>query len=258
MQTVFRQRDFVASLLDASAALPGGVTTKRGSPDAARFDVYRNNVIASLIAALEQKFPVCRKIVGAEFFSEMARAYVRQARPASPLIFLYGDDFPDFIGGLDAARTVRYLADVARLEVLWLRAYHAADRTPLDIAAIAAVDPEVLALSRIVPHPSSAILHSDWPAASIWEAHQHDPVSRLSRGGAETMLVARPDAEVRIHILPPEDRAFAALLFAGETLADAAEVGSADARFDFGRALVGLASLGAICGLNPPSGSAAR
>lgn len=53
--------------------------------------------------------------------------------------------------------------------------------------------------------------------------------------------------EVFVHILPADGAAFAAALFAGETLGDAAErVAEARAGFDFGAALVGLVSLGAF------------
>ena len=177
MHAASSQSDFVAALLDPAATVPAGVTTMRGSPDAARFDVYRNNVMVSLITALEQKFPVSRKLVGDEFFKEMARGFIRQERPSSPLIFQYGDGFPEFIDGLEAARSVPYLGDVARLEVMWTRAYHAADATPLDIATIAGTDPEVLVGSGVVALPSASLLRSDWPVGSIWEAHQHDPVA---------------------------------------------------------------------------------
>ena len=255
MQATTSQSDFVASLLDPAAAAPAGVTTMRGSPDAARFDVYRNNVMVSLIGALEQKFPVCRQIVGEEFFRDMARLFVRQTKPSSPLIFLYGDDFPTFIDGFEPARPVPYLGDAARLEVAWMRAYHAADGTPLDIAAIAAIGPEKLAASRIVLHPSASLLRSRWPVGSIWEAHQHKPVAKIGRSSAETVLVVRPGAEVNVHIAPPSDRTFAEALFAGATLGDAAQAGGLDGDFDFGRALVGLASLGIISGLQPASES---
>ena len=258
MQPATSQSDFVAALLDPAEAVPSGVTTMRGSPDAARFDVYRNNVMVSLIGALEQKFPVCRLIVGDDFFRDMARSHVRRARPTSPLIMLYGDDFPAFIDGYEPARSVAYLGDVARLEVSWMRAYHAADQDALDIAAIAATDPEVLAASRIVPHASAALLLSRWPVGSIWEAHQHEPVAKLARSGAETVLIVRPQAEVKVHILPPSDRAFAEALFAGAALGDAALAGGVNEDFDFGRALIGLASLGMIARLEAASKSEDR
>ena len=61
------------------------------------------------------------------------------------------------------------------------------------------------------------------------------------------MLVVRPGFEVGVHILPAEDAAFAEALLCGATIGEAAaQAARADPRFDFGRALVGLVSLGAF------------
>jgi hypothetical protein len=253
MQSTSSQTGFVAALFDPAGPLPEGVTTSRGRPDAERFNVYRNNVMVSLIGALEQKFPVTRRIVGDEFFREMARAYCRIAKPATPLIFQYGDSFPDFAAGFDAASTVPYLGDVARLEMFWTRAYHASDAVPIGAAEIVATEPGILAASSIVPHPSAALLRSTWPVGSIWEAHQHEEVAQLARSGKETVIVIRPDTEVRVHILPLQDSRFVEAMFSGASLAEAAMTASSDPEFDFGRALIGLASLGAIQSLKPSS-----
>ena len=107
---------FVKALLDPAMPVPAGITTWRGKPDAKRFAVYRNNVAVALSRALASRFPVVEKLVGTEFFAGMIRAYIAMSKPASPIITAYGDDFPDFIAAFEPAATVRYLADVARLE----------------------------------------------------------------------------------------------------------------------------------------------
>ena len=55
MRATVTQQQFAAALLEPRTT-PTGITTARGTPDPARFAVYRNNVIASLGKALEQKF----------------------------------------------------------------------------------------------------------------------------------------------------------------------------------------------------------
>src|SRR4051794_33123660 len=124
------QQAFAAALTDPAAPAPAGLTTARGSSDPKRFAVYRNNVVAGLGKALETRFPVALSLVGAEFFRGMARAFIEAHRPRLPLIAEYGDELPAFIEGFAAAASVPYLADVARLEALWSRAYHAADAMP--------------------------------------------------------------------------------------------------------------------------------
>ena len=238
---------FAAALLDARSPLPAGITTARGDADAARFAVYRNNVHVGLTGALAQRFPVTGRLVGEEFFRGMARVYVQDNKPASPLMFEYGDGFPDFVAGFAPARHLVYLADVARIEAAWSRAYHAADVGVLPVAALAAIAPERLAETRLARHPAAAIVTSAHPAGSIWAAHQTDPVGTVVARRPETMLIARPDATVNVHVLPETDAVFAAAVLDGATLGEAAETALAgQPKFVFGAALVGLVTLGAF------------
>lgn len=238
---------FAAALIDAEMPLPAGITTARGGADAARFAVYRNNVHVGLTNALSQRFPVTERLVGVEFFRGMARVYVQDRKPASPLMFEYGEDFPDFVAGFGPAKGLAYLADVARIEAAWSRAYHAADAAALEVADLAVLAPERLAETRLRRHPAAAVLTSEHPAGSIWAAHQTEPVAAVAARRPETVLVARPDATVNVHVLPETDAAFAAALIYGATLGEAAEAALAESPdFDFGAALVGLVTLGAF------------
>ena len=91
------QSAFRAALLDPDRPVPPGVTDPEGRPAGSRFDVYRNNVTASLTEALRQAFPVIRKLVGEEFFTAMVIAHVRAHPPRSPMLMLYGADMPGFL-----------------------------------------------------------------------------------------------------------------------------------------------------------------
>lgn len=247
MDLAARQSAFAAALLDPMRPPPAGITSARGDSDAARFAVYRNNVVVSLVKALGARFPVVERLVGPEFFHGTARAFVIDERPSSPLLFEYGDGFPDFVAAFAPARKLPYLADVARIEAAWTRAYHARDATPIDAAALAARDGEGLAALRLAPHPAAALIASAHPAGSIWAAHQRQPVEPIGEWRAETVLVLRPGMEVSMRILPPRDAAFAAALLRGDRLGEAAQAAAeAGPDFDFGTALVGLVSAGAF------------
>jgi hypothetical protein len=252
-QTV-TQSEFATALLQPGAT-PAGTTTARGAPDPARFAVYRNNVVAGLSKALEQRFPVTARLVGDEFFNGMARAFIAANRPQSVLLAEYGDALPYFIEGFEAAASVPYLADVARIEMLWTRAYHAADAVPIGVEALAGIAAETLPALRLGRHPSAALIRSAYPVGSIWVAHRRSVLEPVGHASAETVLIVRPDADVTAHVLPPQDTAFAEALLNGATLGDAAARAlAADAAFDFGTALVGLIGLGAFSTLVPERG----
>ena len=135
---------FVEALADPSAPPPGQTRGREGRPDARRFAVYRNNVAVGLIASVEMRYPVTRRLVGDDFFRGLARAYIAGNKPRSPVLIHWGADFPAFVEAFEPAREIAYLADVARLENAWVEAYHAAEATPLGLAELAAVDPEQL------------------------------------------------------------------------------------------------------------------
>ena len=237
---------FACALLDLSRPAPAA--TRRGDerPVERRFAIYRNNVAVALIGALEARYPVVRRLTGDDFFRAMAGAFVAAEKPRSPALIHYGDGFPAFIAGFPPAEAVPYLADVARLENAWVEAYHAADADPLGLDALAAIAPDGLEALRFRPHPAARLLRFSHPAASIWAASQGDGEPRAPEvWSAEAALVARPDADVFVRVLPPGGFAFAAALFAGVSLGAAAALAAADG-FDPGAHLVGLIEAGAF------------
>lgn len=239
------QSDFVAALVDPTRAVPRGIISYRGDSDPKRFAVYRNNVHVGLVGVLAAKYPVCSQLVGEEFFTAMARIYVADNKPASPIMMLYGADFSDFISSFAAARSVPYLSDMAALEQAWSAAYHAADSQPLTLTEIADIDPNALPDVQMRPHPAAGLVRSKYPVGSIWSAHQA-PGGTI-KPGAEAVLITRPALDVRVTVIPGADAAFADALFRGVAIGDAVEHTMTNhPLFDFGRALAGLCSLGAF------------
>lgn len=242
--------DFAQAVLDPTRPVPAGITTARGEPDRLRLAVYRNTVHVSLVEALGRAFPVTLMLVGDEFFRAMARAYVGQTKPETPVLIHYGASFPDFIAAFPPAAGLPYLADVARLEHARNQAYHAADKAVAGLETLAAIAPAELEQTRFLPHAAMRILSSDFPIGTIWMAHQSTPPSPVATSRGETVLVTRPAAEVLTTIVPDGDVPFIRALLGGATLAEAAGI-SDDPAFDPGRALVGLVSRGALAATDP-------
>ena len=240
---------FAHALADPTCAPPAQTMGRESGPDARRFAVYRNNITVSLIAAMEARYPVTRRLVGQEFFRAMAGAFVAHHKPRSAVILHYGADFPDFIAQFEPACDLAYLADVARLENAWVEAYHSAEGEPLTVAALAAVDPAMLGDLRLTFHPAARLLRSDHPMASIWAAHQGEGEAKPpDHWRGEETLVTRPHAEVRVRVLPAGGYSFAHTLQGGATLGEAHSAMDFEG-FDPGSHLIGLTEAGAILGL---------
>ncbi|MEO8124263.1 MAG: DNA-binding domain-containing protein [Burkholderiales bacterium] len=250
------QRSFVAALLDPGLACPEGLVTWNGSDPAARFSVYRNNVVSSLIDALADTFPVVQELVGEEFFRAMAARFVRQSPPRSRVLAHYGADFPTFIDAFEPAQSVPYLADVARLELARVHAYHAADAMPVAREAIelALASGERIGELRLELHPCVSVVRSKHAIVSIWAAHQGEgDFGQIDPGIGESALVVRSDLDVLVLTLAPAVAQFATAVLQGQGLADAAQSaidGAPD--FDLSAALALLLGRGAVTSIHLP------
>lgn len=248
------QAAFAAALLADRPRCPDGLRTWNGSDPAPRFAVYRNNVIVSLIDALADAYPVTRALVGDEFFHAMARAHARAHPPRTPVLARYGADFADFVAAFGPAASLPYLPDVARLEWLYVLAFHAADADPLamDRIAVLLADPDRLRQTRFVLHPSFAVLQSAYAVASLWAAHRdRSPLSAIDPASGEAALVRRNGLQVEILHLDRAAAEFIAALRQGRCLGDAADAAlSLAADFDLAGCLGLLIRSGAIIAIN--------
>lgn len=217
------QRDFGAALLDPGLPLPQGIVGPHGKKAQKRFAVYRNNVTVSLINALADIFPAIQRLVGEEFFRDMARLYIAQEPPRSAVMFEYGEGFPAFLENFKPVSRYPYMADVARLEKAWLAAFHAADAAPLQPDVLAAIPPEQLAETRFTPHPSARIIQSPFAAVSIFSASREErPLDGIKPAMPEDGLITRPFDTVEVRQLPPGAARFLGALMTGIALGEAA------------------------------------
>ena len=240
--------EFAAALLDTDRDVPQFLTSSAGINDPRRFAVYRNNVTVGLVNALTANFPSIVRLLGDEFFAAMALEFVRDNPPRSRLMFEYGSSFPDFLETFAPARPYPYLADVARLEILWRQAFHEADAPVISGQDLASVSPETFPALVMRTHPAARILQSAFAAGSIFAANRGDgqqPAINPSAG--ETVLVTRPVHDCEVRILGAGTGAFFHALLAGQSIeGSAAEAFAANPAFDFSAAIAMLVASGAF------------
>lgn len=245
-------------LRDYQAAMAGYVTSPAGtdvpqalcrllSPEEGhaekRFLIYKNNFYSRLVDALRDTYPAVVRLVGDEFFRYAAVEYIARTPPRIATLLTYGETFGEFLATFPPASSIPYLADVARLEFLYLEAYHAPDAVRNDLDAILRGADDVCP----VLHPSARFLTSPFQVSRIWELNRNDasfddvvlPELR------EYLLMIRPGREVEVRRLRPG--AYAALLaFAGgASIAEARrEAERAEPGFDFAVHYAALANGG--------------
>jgi len=256
---VSAQRHFAEAVLAAEPLCPPGLMAWNGSDPAQRFAVYRNNVMVSLIDALADSYPVTQDLVGEEFFRAMARLFVRTHPPRSPVLALYGAGLAEFIEGFAPAAVLPYLADVARLEMLRVQAWHAADAAPLGLADFAALleNAPALAATGFDLHPSLAVLRSAHAVVSLWAAHQAQDgtpdLTAVDPALPESALVLRIGLDVEIRRIPCATAQFILHLQQGLAFGAAAQFAlDTEPAFDLPAVLGMLICGGAIINLCQP------
>lgn len=255
----FSQQSWAAALLDPRLPVPPGLRAWNGSDPAPRFAVHRNNVLAALVQALADTFPVVHALVGPEFFRAMALEFVREQPPRSPVLAGYGDGFPAFVAAFAPAQSLPYLADVARLELARVQACHAADAVPLsaDAAAAALACGDRIGALRLQLHPALRLVDARHAIVSLWAAHQGEgALAQVDPFVAEAALVVRPDLDVLVVRCDAGTAAFVDAVGHGSALADAAAHASGCPGFDLAATLSLLLSHGALCALTLPEETA--
>jgi hypothetical protein len=243
-------------LLAEQSVCPPGLHTWNGSDPARRFAVHRNNVVVSLIDALADTYPVTRQLVGDDFFRGMARIYARGNPPVSPVLANYGAGLAEFITAFPSAATVPYLADIARLEWMYVAAFHAADVDPVATTEIAALleDTEGLPQAWFELHPSVTVMASTYAVASLWGAHQDLlALSGVILETAESVLVQRIGLAVEVQCIGRGSMEFISRVQQGEGMAAAAGAAlGIDSSFDLADCLGLLIRSGAIVAIHTP------
>ncbi len=244
------QLDFARALFAPGAPVPAGLLGPAGRPADRRFDVYRNNVASSLISALETAFPALRALLGTENFRRLATEHARRHPPRTPLLLEYGDEMPGFLAGFPPLKHLGYLPDLARLEIARRQSYHAADADPVDPAKIAGLREDRLLAARLAFAPAVRLIRSRWPVAAMRQAAL-DPNAPKPGAGGQNVLVARPDYDPTVTVLPPGGGTFLATLIDRRRIGEALETTfAAVPDFDLSTTLAILAAGAAVTGFS--------
>lgn len=234
------QAAFARALHDPTEPPPEAIARRTSAPPVRRFNVYRNTVYAGLTGAIAARYPVVQRLLGEELFQAVARLFAIEQPPSSPVLLEYGEGFAAFLAELELIDDMPHLVDVARLEWLMHASRHAADATPIDTQALAAVEPERAIDLVFTFAPSSFLLRSEHAVFSLWRSViATEPVPFPEPGTrGEQVLVSRRGLEAEAVRLSSGAHEFIAALMNRIPLGVAAALGfAADPAFPLDRVM---------------------
>lgn len=184
---------------------------------AGRLQVYRNNVFLSLRQALADVYPAVRRLVGEEFFNQLARRFVREYPSRSGNLHDFGRELAQFLWVLPDLRELPYLPDVASLEWALHEVFHEAEARPFDFSKLAGPENTTVPL-----HPAARLIASRYPVLAIWEANQAEEVPSVDLDAeGDWLLVIRRDLKCEVERLSAGEFALLSALAQGMTLGEA-------------------------------------
>jgi len=234
------QMCFTAALLDSHGDLRAEIVADGiGADD--RLAIYRNNVVEGFIKALAIGFPVLERLVGADYFRQLAAEFQRAHPSRRGDLHHIGQPFAAFLKSRFAASEYAYLPDVAALEWAYQEAQIAADAPALSADAFREVAPEQFESLRFVFHPACALARSEYPIVRIWFANQPEAEEGevIDLGsGADHVIVRRTASNIEFVCLSAGEFAALEMLSTGGSLGEAFEMAqAADSTFDLAAAL---------------------
>ncbi len=215
----------------ALAAASAHLKASDGFSAAEHLLIYRRAILGTLVRAIGAIYPVCKRVVGEDFFDAMSRVYARQSPSETPDLGDYSESFSDFVENFEPAAELSYLADVARLEWYWHRAFHAPDEDAMDVPALSNVDESDT--DRIVFRlPASAkLMTSNYPIQKIWQVNQDnwagDQAVDLD-AGASRLIIWRREYEMRIDEVDRHAWSLLNAIDAGQSLGEIGDIDDID------------------------------
>jgi hypothetical protein len=197
-------------LIEDPGQLPRGLFAPGPVAVEAALRVHRNIIFGALSNALALTYPTVAQLVGEAFFDQSVLAYAGARPPVEACLAPYGGDFPAFLESYAPAEGLRYLADVARLDLEIDRSAHAprAQRLIEIDAAVALATPVSLTVLEL-RHPADLI-------RDAVEAEDDDALAALDLAPTPRWLaVWRADAGAAIRPLSPPAGMFLTALLAG-------------------------------------------
>ena len=241
------QIEFANALFDSAATQVEPYVLNAGIDSAGRIEIYRNNLREGFIKALALGFPVIEKLVGENYFRQMALDFLHVHPSRAGNLHHIGAPLAEFLRERFAQTEYAYLADVAALEWAHQQALVAPDAPALSPESFRDLDPESYAGLHLHLHPACALVRSAFPVVRIWRANQSgsadEGVIDIGSGG-ENILVLRTPECIEFHRIPGGEFAALAAFDRGEDLITALEAAlAADPEFNISAALQRFVSL---------------
>lgn len=173
------QDRFAAGILDPKSKHILSALKAAPEAKADRFSIYRGNLLSIWNKTLANIFPVVERLVGGDFFEDLARVYGRKHPSTSGDLNSFGEHFSEFLSQHESLQEYPYIGPVAELEWRLHCSYYAQDKERLSLPQFIAEAGERVQESSLIFAPDVSFHTSQFATSAIWQAHQSSEVAQL-------------------------------------------------------------------------------
>jgi hypothetical protein len=194
---------------------------------------YQANAHASALRSLHTAYPVIAQLIGVDAFDHLAHDFWAQHPPIRGDLAQWGSELAEFIATISALQTEPFLSDVAKAEWALHTAATAADQAA-DLATFVLLTEQDASALTLQLAPGTALIHSNYPIASVLTAHLYAAPSfvevgqKLRQTVPEIALVWRQGLRPMVASCTTGEAAFISHLQAGKSLLAAIVATSTD------------------------------
>ncbi len=173
-----------------------------------RFGIYKGSVHGILTQALGTMFPVCKALVGDEFFDNMCDLFVNEYPPKTTYFAEYGSDLPTFLSTFEHVKDIPYLVDVARLEWARQTVWHANSVNVADFSALSKLNEEQQSKVVFQLAKNMHLIESEFRIDELWFAHQPDTDIKyedIEINQAVKLIIRKDQESLKISIMSEDE-----------------------------------------------------
>jgi hypothetical protein len=220
--------------------------------------LYRGLIRNNFVQVLRITYPALHRLVGACYFSVLARGYITQYPSTGGDLFPYGRQLPAWLQRIEAPPL---LVELARLEWACHEVHQAADSSPLapeQLQVLVSADPSRVTIQF---HQTARFLSFPVPVHRVWQALQPDaspdegidlPLPQEQTG----VVVTRREGQVRVTPLNWLDYRLLEALSQGASVASIERFArESESGFDCTRLMTTLLNLQVMAGISVKEGA---
>jgi Putative DNA-binding domain len=201
------QDEFQRGILAGDDAILSEVNDSAKERRKVLFGVYRNAYVARLAEILGEDYEQLHAYLGDQGFAKLVKSYIAANPSDQRSARWFGRHLPAYVKGNEAYAKHPEVAELAALEKALADAFDGPDAKPLDMAALAGLEPDAWPRLVFQPNPTAIRLIFATNATEIWTAlkEENAPPKPIHLPEPQALIVWRQDFMSRFRPLSTEE-----------------------------------------------------